>query len=648
VNDSHLIEELLGLLQKMHEERGVPQGESLENKNILQGNSPSDPNNRVSPTLNSNERKRTTEIATIFAMALRAYNQKYKKDEKPPTLISQSQRRIENTQPSKEGTKGGMMLAGLLLLLGGVGALIYGLLNDGPLKGVMKLLSKIGIKGGIKLLTGAVKRFVGFIGKFLKAPFKILMNLAKMIFKPFAGMIGKLIPSGIKNLGKGLIGRIVKGLAPLLKILKKVPIIGSIISIGFAISRFKSGDNIGGVIDVLSALAGLLNLIPGGSIIAIPLAIGFDLLNAFLDVKTAGAKDKQGAKMDILKSMGGWIMNKFKENAIYMPIIGGVMRFGRAFDAFKGGNIMDGLKELGLGLLTFVGGGPIIMGINMLMDFFGGNKDEEGSLNGDSSWKDRLKKWIVSKLGDLPYAIRKPLEWFGIIDGSSEPSQTWEGVKGAASKGMESITNVVSNTWGNISEASSIVFDSVKNFMSETWEDLKKVTSIGIAYIREKAPAIIKSVKSIFSKVVDGIKGIAKSVGNWIKKLNIFGGNEKSGDMSESEKTKRAKAAGYSSWEEYKASGWKWKSTGISSVVQEGKPESVDHLREAAKIQIKLLGEISHWGKLSLIELKRMSGSGGGGGNVSVNASMPSSPSQSLEMVGDNRNGYASSVYALA
>jgi len=182
---------------------------------------------------------------------------------------------------------------------------------------------------------------------------------------------------------------------------------------------------------------------------------------------------------------------------------------------------------------------------------------------------------------------------------------------------------------------------------------------------------------------------LAKKVGNWIKNLNPFGGGggdkkseyDKAPDFLKKKMDERAKKAGHSSWKEYEASGWAWKSGNVavdkavksSSNTNEDKakaagytsweeykkagwkwkgeqsePESVDHLREAAKIQIKLLGEISHWGKLSLIELKRMSGSGGGGGNVSVNASMPSSPSQSLEMVGDNRNGYASSVYALA
>ena len=656
MNDSHLIEELLGLLQKMHEERGVPEGESLENKNILQGNSPSDPNNRVSPALNSNERRRTTEIATLFARAFFDYTKKYKKDEKPKTLISQTRRVINPPPPREDGKKSGGLLGLLvkyLLPLASIFALIYGLITDGPLKGIMKILAKIGIPGVIKSMTKAVKGFVGMVSKFLKKPFEILMKLAKSVFKPIGGMISKMIPAGIKGLGKSFLGSMMKGLKPMLRVLKKIPILGSIISIGFAISRFKSGDNVGGVIDVLSALAGLLYLIPGGAVVALPLTIGLDVLNAFLDVKTAGAKDKQAAKMDILKSMGGAIMNKFKENAIYMPIIGGFVRFGRAFDAIKGGNIMEGLKELGLGLFTFVGGGLAIKGIEVLMGFFN-SKQEEGSLSPDGSWTERLRKWIVGKLGDLPYAIRKPMEWFGIIKGSAEKSETWEGVKEAASKGMDGIIDFVSNTWGNISEAAKI----------------------GVDYVKSIVPGIVDRVKSIFNNVIEGFKDMAKKVGNWIKNLNPFkssGVTQNWADEEERKLNERAKAAGHSSWKEYEKSGWAWKSGNVVvdkavrdnqstnkpkistssppktqvSVARDIRPASINQLQEAAKIQIKLLGEISHWGKLSLVELKRIGGSRGGGNNVSMNMSVPSPQSQSLEMVGDNRNGYASSVYAL-
>jgi predicted RNA-binding protein YlqC (UPF0109 family) len=82
-----LLEELLGLLKTVNETIGVPQGQSIEDKNVLQGNNPSDPNKRVASTLNSNERKRTTEIASLFAKTFFEYQKKKTPDKaiKTPT-----------------------------------------------------------------------------------------------------------------------------------------------------------------------------------------------------------------------------------------------------------------------------------------------------------------------------------------------------------------------------------------------------------------------------------------------------------------------------------------------------------------------------------------------------------------------------------
>jgi hypothetical protein len=85
------------------------------------------------------------------------------------------------------------------------------------------------------------------------------------------------------------------------KNLKFIPILGGLISFGFAISRFRKGDWIGGMIDVVS---GILGMVPPGpwSFVTVPLAIGLSVLNAILDAKSGGATGKQtGAKTDMLK-----------------------------------------------------------------------------------------------------------------------------------------------------------------------------------------------------------------------------------------------------------------------------------------------------------------------------------------------------------
>ena len=634
MNDSHLIEELLGLLQKMHEERGVPQGESLENRNILQGNSPSNPNNRVSPTLNSNERKRTTEIATIFAMALQAYNKKYKKDEKPKTLISQTRGRLSSPPPLPKKKSGmsimSMVLAGLALLgasIGGIVASLTGFFGNGAVAGFVAAIGKVGMIGALKIL-------------------------AKTFLKKFA-----------------------------LGFLKKLPIIGGIISLTQAVMAFKDGDIFKGIGYLIS---GLLNFVP---VVGPWLSIGADLLISWAEGK--GMFDEGGALSPAngWKTIKGWMSTIGKtimDNALYLPIIGGFKRFGMAYDAFTSGNVGEGFKQLGLGLLTFIGGGGIIKGIEILAGWMDSAKEPEGTFQKDNSWFGRIKKWIVSKLNNLPEFLKVPLRWFGILDDGGNTgvgefgAVAWQGAK----DGVSMVSDFVSDLWDKIEEPLNGAMGGIIDFFSKTWDNIKEAAQIGIDYVKEIFPNIFNKLKSVFDKVIGGIANLAGKIGNFIKNLNPFGRKNNTQDWAkeEEEKLKKAKKAGYSSWEEYKASGWKWKTgnavvdkavksssntnedkakaAGYSSWEEykasgwkwkgeKSEPESVDHLREAAKIQIKLLGEISHWSKLSLMELKRMSGSGGGG-NVSVNASMPSSPTQSLEMVGDNRNGYASSVYALA
>jgi hypothetical protein len=632
VNESALIEKLLGILQRMEEERGVPRGESLENRNILQGNSPSDPNNRVSPALNSNERKRTTEIATIFAMALQAYNKKYKKDEKPKTLISQARGRLSSPPPLPEKKSGmsimSMVLAGLALLgasIGGIVASLTGFFGNGAVAGFVAAIGKVGMIGALKIL-------------------------AKTFLKKFA-----------------------------LGFLKKLPIIGGIISLTQAVMAFKDGDIFKGIGYLIS---GLLNFIP---IVGPWLSIGADLLISWAEGK--GMFDEGGALSPAngWKTIKGWMSTIGKtimDNALYLPIIGGFKRFGMAYDAFTSGNVGEGFKQLGLGLFTFIGGGGIIKGIEILAGWMDSAKEPEGNFQKDTSWFGRIKKWIVSKLNDLPEFLKVPMRWFGILDDGGNTgvgefgAVAWQGAKDGVSmvsdfvgglwdkikepinEAMGGIIDFFSKTWGNVKEAFFIIYDYVKEKIPMVMETINETFTNIYDYVADIIPSIFNKIKSVFDSVIEGIANLAKSVGNWIKNLNPFrSGPDKQDEMSDADKAARAKNAGYSSWKEYKDAGWVWKTGStpnvvpekvIASVAQEVKPESINHLHEAAKIQIKLLGEISHWGKLSLIELKRMSGSGGGGGNVSVNASIPSPPSQSLEMVGDNRNGYASSVYALA
>lgn len=650
VNIVPLLEEVLGLLQTINETRGVPEGENISDKNVLQtGNS--NPNKKVKSSLSNEEQKKTKEVASIFAKTFFEMQRKFQGDKALKTSV---QKIIPNAKKLETGgrksdlemPKKGSMLGGILMLLGGAGALIMGLLTDGPFKGALKILSKIGISGGIKMLMTAAKGMLGTFSKFVTAPFK------------FAG----------KLMGKGFMGRIVGALKPLAKILKKIPLIGTIISIGFAISRFMDGDTVGGVIDVLSALAGLLNLIPGGSIIAIPLTIGLDILNAWLDAKTAGAKDKNSAKLDILgdmaKSIGNWIW----DNALWLPVIGGFKRWGMAYDAFKGGNIVEGLKQFGLGILSFAGMGPIIMGIETLMGFFG-DKEEKKDLKPNTSWFGRIKEWVKNKLKKLPSFLKKPLQWFGIIDDSSESEPNMEsskkidyeqkivgwlsGLWGKITPMLENIGKWFSGLWEKIStwasglwEKMTPFFEVIAKWFSDIWGKVKEF--LGSDFMN----GIIDSVKNIASSVMSIVDTIFRTIKSIVEAakatIGRFGKMFGAGDNKEVEEN--AKKMGWNSVEEYEKSGWKEnpdkKKVGV---IDEKRKKHVDDLVLIGREQIAILSDIRNIGMQTY---KVLAGSSGGGSASPIiipnsGGGSTSKPSSQVSL-NTSRGDYGSSPYAFA
>lgn len=635
-----LLEDLLGLLKTLNETIGVP-GESLSEKNVLQNES-SDPNKkvRVNPILSSSEIKRTTAIATLFAKVFFDYKKKTTPDTALKTstqkIVPKSTRESNKPIPPPPSNKPGLLLAGLLALLGGGAALITGLLSDGPFKGALKILSKVGIKGGIKMLLAGADLFLKTIGKFIAAPFKMAS----------------------KFLGKGVMGKLLSALKPLAKILKKIPLIGSIISIGFAISRFQSGQPVRGVIDVLSALTGLLYLIPGGAFVAFPLSVGLDVLNAWMDYKMSKPENKGRSEMDILKDMMGSIGKWISDNALYLPIIGGFKRWGMSFDQFKSGNIMEGLKQFGLGLFTFVGGGPIIKGIELIMGFFN-NKEKEGGLSPDGSWFSRFKGWLKKKLKDLPYVLRKPLEWFGILDEEGDTKISWEGVKDSASKGFEKVSEFTSSIWESITDGVSIVKDSAiaaykwsVSYFDGAWDEIKTTFS-----------NMFENIKSAGGKIKDYIIDLMKKVGNWIKNLWPFGKDEQSTEKSkkpltDAEKLAKAKAAGYENWEDYKNADWEWrgetpeptvvkKENSLIPIIDSGNQEAMRNLALIEKDQLRALVDIR---SVTMEILKQIKGGIGGGGNSII--PMPSQQSNGQEQrmipLTIGRGEYGKSPYALS
>jgi hypothetical protein len=281
---------------------------------------------------------------------------------------------------------------------------------------------------------------------------------------------------------------------------------------------------------------GLISIVPGGGF----LIKGYEWLSSFL----SASKEEQQAQINeggVMGTIKGWISQigtYISDNAMSLPIVGGIKRFGMAWDAFTSGNIGEGFKLLGEGVLAFVGGGPLVNGFNMLAGWLlGGETEDEKSLSPDGSWKDRLKNWIKGKLHKLPAFLRKPLEWFGILDETgaetgdnatvSAPKPTSknkngnipeEESKGFFSKmadsigsGLESLGSLASDMFSSLKTLGKNAFDAAFKKFSEILPELEKFTSDIFDKFSNQISLILPKIESAMIVGVDNLYNMLSS-----------------------------------------------------------------------------------------------------------------------------------------
>jgi hypothetical protein len=273
----------------------------------------------------------------------------------------------------------GLLGGGIALLLGGLAALVTGLMTDGPFKGLLKILSKAGLQGGIKMLEVTAKAFIGSLKQVIMAPINLLDDAVKLIGKVFGKGAYKAVLTPIramKGLFTKMLGSLVQFITPLLK---KLPLIGTVISWGFAYSRFKSGDVVGGTIDVLSGIA---SIFPG---VGTAIAVGLDVLNAFLDYKGDGANEKTTQKKTGLLKEWTLGLGKTLYNGIkYIPVIGPLIQ---AVEDMANGKWLDATYNLvratpGLGVVLDI------------INYFTESKTKESIKGGLSQTGDKIGEWL--------------------------------------------------------------------------------------------------------------------------------------------------------------------------------------------------------------------------------------------------------------
>jgi hypothetical protein len=238
------------------------------------------------------------------------------------------------------------------------GGLLAGLKKIGIVAGILALINEFGninlkewsgLGGMMEAIGDQLWRARGIFKMLVKTTGKKMLKIGA----GFLGGLGKLV--GVlfsKKLGLKLGGAALKVSA------KGIPIIGGLVSFGFAVHAFAKGQIVTGVIDLVSGIINLLGLIPGAALITTPISTGLDVFNAFLDLKFGGGEAGNKAKSNfgpipMAKKVGMWLYKIVR----HIPIVGSILRAGEGVKAIWDGDVARGTVKFAGSILQMVGMG---------------------------------------------------------------------------------------------------------------------------------------------------------------------------------------------------------------------------------------------------------------------------------------------------
>lgn len=179
-------------------------------------------------------------------------------------------------------------------------------------------------------------------------------------FKDLVGSFAKKIGSSqISNVFTSALGKLFKGG---LVVLKKLPIIGTIIGGYFAYQEFKRGNIIKGMLELLAGIAASVPLV------GVPLAIAIDVFNT-LYLNEEKDREITSKGVNIIKAFKSRVVELFNR-VEDMPIIGGFIKLQKAGLSFITGNFSEGFEHMLMALSRFGLNGTVFSSIKDGFDFF--------------------------------------------------------------------------------------------------------------------------------------------------------------------------------------------------------------------------------------------------------------------------------------
>lgn len=333
--------------------------------------------------------------------------------------------------------KEGKVLRGIVELLGGIGSFLT-LTGAGAVIGVPLMMASLGVGLLMDLLEEKPA------GAQASATVKAVKIGFRMILRKLAVAVG----------------------SKFLKVLKWIPIVGGVAGIALSYMRFKEGDWLGGIIELIAAAADFIPVY--GTAVSMVLdgaLLLYDLLRSPKEEKgekVEGKKERGGLMAVIgkaMKNVGSSLLRQIE----WIPVIGNIFVFGRGIASLLGGDFTGGLYDIFKGLLLFLPPNVtdiLVSGLGVLFGLFDGGEKEQRPVPTvkKTSFVDIVKKYVASKMKSLPLWLRKPLEWMGILKSddkstesapSSEPSAFNDGTQNSTAKivtGFDTFVNILASS----------------------------------------------------------------------------------------------------------------------------------------------------------------------------------------------------------
>lgn len=433
----------------------------------------------------------------------------------------------------KEGLKGAKTGAkGLAKVAGGMKGVLLKAASGLGLK-LLKIFKFLPFVGSLASFVFAYKAYSE--GKWFRGTLELLsgiLNLvpgpgwiisaaldgAMLLYDLTEGSVGK---SGAANMavkavtyGAKLIPILVKTAktvgTTLLKGLQFIPFIGGLAGLVLSYMRFKEGDWLKGSIQLISAV---LDFIPVAGNTASMIIDGALILWDIYDAKKEEKKEakgtvKPGGFWSALKGqatkVGQWLVKNIK----WIPVFGNLWSLGEGISNIMNGNFKGGMKQVLQGLLFVLPVGiqdSMISGLDWLMSLFS-TQDTTGSEmkalpSNNKSFGKTVAEFIKNKMKMLPWWIRKPLEWLGILQADENGASTSPAASMEWAERIAIAFNSVGDIIGN-------GLDRLKSSVTDVFTSLGSILSSGIA-------GIVATAREVGSKAAQFAQAPVESFTSW-------------------------------------------------------------------------------------------------------------------------------------